>query len=194
MTHTHGQSVLEVIIAIGIFALMGSAVTSMLLGGIIAIGQSGDESEATVYVREALEAVRSIRDGAWNELMYTTAQVALSAGEWILVNNPAPQAIGKYSRTITFLDVCRNASNVIVTCGSGGDTLDLHSKQVRASVSWDTRPGVTNTVSESMYLTNWDSREWTEDTTAHFSDGTFTNTEVSLTAGDGDGAVLLLEQ
>jgi len=189
-----GQSILEVIIALGVFALMSAAVVSMLVGGVVALGQGGDRTEATALARDALEIVRSIRDGAWNEFIYPTAQLTLSGGQWVLVSSPNPQQIGKYFRAITFSNICRNASRDIVVCGSGGDTPDVHSTEVAVTVSWETRPGITNTVSERMYLTNWDSREWTEDTTAHFADGTFTNTVSSGTAGDGDGAVLLQQQ
>jgi hypothetical protein len=77
----------------------------------------------------------------------------------------------------------------VVSCP--GSYLDRHSVVVTATVDWQPRPGVTNTVRRTAELTNWDTLEWREDVTAEFSDGSFASTATSGSLGDGDGAVVL---
>jgi len=62
-----GQSLLEVIIALAIFALISSALVSLSLGGFVGLEQGGEHMQAQALAQEGIEAVRSIRDRAWNE-------------------------------------------------------------------------------------------------------------------------------
>jgi len=92
-------------------------------------------------------------------------------------------------RPIDFAPVCRDGSNEIAVCPAV--YTDVHSKEATVTIAWTIRDGITNFVQHILYVTNWDSREWVEDTVTDFSDGIFTDTEVSSTLGDGDGAITL---
>lgn len=185
-----GQSILEVIIALAIFGLIAAALASLSVGGLVGLEQGGEQTQAEALAQEGIEAIRSIRDGAWNENVYTTSSVAISGGEWVFSGEGTTETIGKFTRTISFKDVCRDASDDIAPCPS--TYTDVHSKEATVAISWETRPGVTNIVQKIAYITNWDSRDRLEDVTADFADGTFTTT-TSTTLGDGDGAVTLEE-
>ncbi len=160
LNHQRGQSILEVIVAMAIFALIGAAMVAMVVGSFIALTQGGEQTQAEALAQEGIEAVRSIRDGAWNEIIYSQSAVTTSSSQWIFSGEGTDETIGQYSRTITFSNVCRDGSNDITTCP--GSYTDVHSKQAAVSVSWETREGITNTVQRIAYLTNWDSREWTQ--------------------------------
>ena len=71
-----GQSLLEVIVAMAIFALISAAMITLSLGGFTALEQGGEHTEAKALAQEGIEAVRAIRDSAWNELIYTTSSVS----------------------------------------------------------------------------------------------------------------------
>ena len=191
MNYNSGQSILEVIVALAIFALIGAAMTSLATGGFVALQQGGEYIEATALAEEGTEAVRAIRDGAWNENIFSTSSVSSSSGRWIFNGEDTTETIGQYTRTISFDDVCRDGSDNITICP--GSYTDLNSKQTTVTVIWNTRVGISNTVKRVAYITNWDSQYWVEDTNSDFTDGTFSSSENSTTLGDSDGAIILQE-
>lgn len=188
----YGQSLVEVVVALAIFALLAAAIVTLAAGSFIGLNKGGEQTQAEAFAEEGIEAVRAIHDRAWNELIYSPAKISAAGNQWGLISTPSELIDNKYTRTITFSDVCRNSSNDIADCP--GTYTDVHSKRVTVKVEWTAGPSVTNMVQRIAYLTNWDSREWIEDVVNDFSDGTVFNTEVSPTLGDGDGAVVLLAQ
>ena len=197
-----GQGLLEVILAMAIFAAIAGTLITMSVGGFRGLEQGGEQTEAEGFAEEGMEAIRSIHDRAWNEITGVTAQVGISSGKWVITGTGDQTGLGtngKFTRAISFADVCRdNTSQNIVACGAPSSYTDLHSKKVTATITWTTRGGQTNTVQKIAYLTNWDSREWVEDTTAQFTDvgTTFTSTQEDAAApgGEANGAVTLQKQ
>lgn len=187
-----GQSLLEAIIAMAIFVLVAVSIATLVLGSFTALQNAGAQTQATAIAQEGIEAVRSIKDGAWNELKYNQSKIAINSNQWILSGEGTTEQIGNYLRTISFSDVCRDAGNNIVDCP--GVYTDIYSKKVSVSVSWPIRGGTNVSVQQIAYLTNWQSRYWKEDLLADFNDGSFQSTAVSPTLGDGDGAVILQTQ
>lgn len=178
-----GQSILEVIVAVAIFSLIGAAMASMAVGSFTALTQGGEQTEAVNLAQEGIEAVRAIRDRAWNENIYNKSSIAVNSNEWIFNGEGTEETIGQYARTITFSDVCRDNNDEIVVCP--GDYIDVHSKKATVIVSWEIRSGVVNSVQKITYLTNWDSKEWVEDAIVDFDDGIFDNTATSTLLGNG---------
>jgi len=154
----HGQSIVELIIAIAIFSLISAAITTMVVGSFTGLTRGGEQTQAEALAREGIEAVRSIKDRAWNENVYSTSSVSVNSNQWNFDGEGSTETIGKFTRVISFEDVCRDVSNNIVDCP--GDYLDVQSKKVTVVVSWEVREGVLNTVRHSSYVTNWDSKEW----------------------------------
>jgi len=64
MRFSKGQSILGVIIAMAIFALMASSIAKTSVGNISALNQGGEQSRAEALAIEAVESVRAIKDGA----------------------------------------------------------------------------------------------------------------------------------
>jgi len=64
-------------------------------------------------------------------------------GAWNAIVQPPQEIIdGRYTRDVTIADV------------------DIHTKKITATVSWDSRPGITNSVERETYISNWDSKMW----------------------------------
>lgn len=187
-----GQSIMEVVLVMAIFGILAAALASLVVGGLRSLQQGGQQTEAEALAQEGMAAVRSIRDGAWNELLYDQSKVEVVGSQWVLSGEGTSETIGIFTRTISFSDVCRDGTDDIVACP--GTYTDVHSKKVVVAVEWDTTTGATNAVEKTAYLTNWDSQDWTEDVTSDFTDGTFSSTENSVSLGDGDGAVTLQAQ
>jgi hypothetical protein len=158
--NNRGSSLLEVIIAIALFGFICSALVSMSLGGFTSLYQGGEYVEAEAFAQEGIEAVRTIRDSAWNKLTYTTSAVTSTGNVWQFVGENSTSTLGKYSRTISFASVCRDGTNTIVACP--GSYTDLNTKQALVTVSWLSAQNVVNSIQKVTYLTNWDSRDWTQ--------------------------------
>jgi Tfp pilus assembly protein PilV len=155
-----GQSLLEVIIAMAIFSLIAAAMVTLATGGFVALNQGGEQTEAEALAQEALEAVRAIRDNAWNEIIYTTSSVSISGSEWVFDGEGLTDTVGQYTRTIQFDDVCRDESDSLTDCP--GSYTDVHSKKVTVYVSWEVRGGITNEIEQITYVSNWDSSDWVQ--------------------------------
>ena len=65
-----GQSLLEVIIALAIFALIGSFMAPFIVESFVGLERGGEQTQAEALAQEGIEAVRSIKDSAWNEIFY----------------------------------------------------------------------------------------------------------------------------
>ena len=84
-----GQSLLELIIALAIFSIIVISIATTSLGGYTGLIRGGEYLRASAFSQEGIEAIRSIRDRAWNELIYSggaTAGIEISGNQWILNN------------------------------------------------------------------------------------------------------------
>jgi hypothetical protein len=158
--YTRGQSIVELIVAMAIFALVSSSLATLSIGGFSALGDGGVRTEATALAMEGVSAVRAIRTRAWNENIYNTSAVSVLGGEWVFDGEGTTEIIGIFTRTISFQDICRDISKAIVSCP--GSYVDPHIRLAVVEVDWQTRPGVTSSVQQSTYVTNWDSTDWVQ--------------------------------
>ncbi len=153
-----GQSILEVILALAIFALFAATMVSLILGSFESLGRGSDYLAAAALADEALEAARSIRDGAWNELVFNQSAATSTSGEWQFVAEGTDEQIGKFHRVLTFSPVCRDGSLNLTVCPAGAT--DLYSRAAKAVVDWTTPAGTAAAVERQTLFTDWDSRDW----------------------------------
>ncbi|MEK7648942.1 MAG: hypothetical protein AAB400_03425 [Patescibacteria group bacterium] len=158
MNKKKGQAILEIVIALAIFSFIAMALVSLMLGSLHGGQQGSQHLEADALAQEGLEAIRSIRDGAWNELPATPSGVAISANQWIA--SGASNSIPPFTRTITVSDVCRTSQGDSASCPAS--YTDPHTKYAESRVDWTTLENTPNRVVRSSYLTNWDSSVWTQ--------------------------------
>ena len=100
--HKPAMSLVELIIAMAIFALIVLGLTGMVVGGYTALDRSGEQTEASALAQEGIEAVRSIKNRAWNNLSYSTSGVQIVGGQWTFTGEGTVDTIGKYTRTISW--------------------------------------------------------------------------------------------
>lgn len=148
-----GFSVLEIMLAVGIFAVFASGAVIAVLQGIEMNRLGQEETIAVEYATEGMEAVRSIRNRDFALLENTAgAGIARDSGVWIFSGSEDVFA-GKYSRAIVVSDVRRDGSGDIV---ESGGTVDEDTKRVTATVSWDASVSRHDSVVLTTYLTNWE--------------------------------------
>ncbi|MFA6295976.1 MAG: hypothetical protein WC663_01340 [Patescibacteria group bacterium] len=175
-SYCKGQSLVEIVIALGIFVIITSGIITLSLGSLISERQGGEITQATFFMQQGAEATRSIQDLAYNKLAYysdgLTHGLDNSSGvwEWSGLNNIKDQ----FTRTIKIEDVTRDTSGNI-----GAGINDLETKKITVSSDWAFALGRANQVQSIFYLTNWNRGLWVEDTVADFSDGIFNDTYVS---------------
>jgi type II secretory pathway pseudopilin PulG len=157
-----GQSVLSMIVALGIFALLAASLVSLVLGSFNNLNRARELVVADGLAQEGVEAVRAIRDRAWNELIYNQSTVATSSGRWILLGEGVNEKIDKFNRSIEFFPVYRDGDGEIVAASAPGAYEDVLSRQVKVNLSWENELGGTNNVERRFYLTAWRAKWWSQ--------------------------------
>ncbi len=150
-------SLIEVIVALAIFSLVAVSLISLSAGSLNPWLNLGASNQAEDLAQEGLEAVRSIKNRAWNELNFKTSGLSLIENVWSLMGEGTEETIGDYSRSLSFTDVCRDTQGQIVSCSVG--RLDPHIKEATVKVSWGVAP-TTKQIVRTTYLTNWNSFFW----------------------------------
>ncbi|MEI7452454.1 MAG: LamG-like jellyroll fold domain-containing protein [Candidatus Falkowbacteria bacterium] len=147
------MSLVELIIAMAIFALIVMGLTGMAVGGYTALDRSGEQTEAASLAQEGIEAVRAIKSQAWNNLSYSTSGVQIVGGQWAFTGEGTTDTIGRYTRTISFANVCLNSDNItIAACPA--DHVDPLSKMVTVDVAWSAGTKTSHVIRQ-QYLTNY---------------------------------------
>lgn len=92
-----GQSLIELLIAMGVFVLAVSAIAFLILDAYIADRAGRERTQATFLAEECLEQARVTRDGDWDSL-----------------DSTSPETIDKFFRTMTVEDI--DSSRKKITC------------------------------------------------------------------------------
>lgn len=149
-----GQSLIEIVVAVGLAAAMLPAVLTGLVASREGQAQGQQRTEALGLSREAAEEVRQVRNAGWEGL----------------VNGTTNSTIGNFSRSVLIENYVR------------GGEIDPSMKKVTATVSWTTP--LPNQVSNIFYLSRYlDNLNYVQTTEAEFNTGTKTGTVVTNTAG-----------
>ena len=134
-----GQSLVELLVAMGVFVLFASAVSFLVIDSYIAHRAGKEETIAVFLAQEGLEAARSIRDSNWLDLVDGEYGIAVSGGQWVFQGSENDVS-----------DKLRNGRRKVIV-----SSVDPDRKRVEAQVLWDfslTRSRMINLIT---YLTNW---------------------------------------
>jgi len=135
-----GFSLVEILLAVGIFALFGTIMLSAFVYGREGVRLAGDRSRATEIANGGLEVVRNIANPNYSNLSSfsngTNYYIASVNNRWQLTT--IPQTIdNKYTRIVNFSD------------GPNG------SRKVTVTVNWEQNSNRTGTLSTNTYFANW---------------------------------------
>lgn len=185
-----GQFIIELLITIGLTSIMLPA----LLTGFFSVRSStlsqDQKLQAVSYLKEAVEAVRIVRNNSWSQVATNgTFHPIISGSSWILVSGTEVISPYNFSRQIVIDNVYRDLNGTIVTTGG---TLDSSTKKVTVTVSWNAP--VFSNVNSVIYITRYlDNNSLIQTSETDFNAGSITNTvitninggEVTLGAGGG---------
>ena len=183
MKNRNGQSLVELVVVMGLAAILIPVVFAGFITAQEGKPQQQQRAQATNLMREAEEALRSIRERDWTLVASTgTYHPVVSSGSWALA--PGSETINGLTRSVTIADVFRNDQGVIVPVGG---TKDPSTRNIVTTVSWTT-PRQTS-VSSTGYLTRYlDNLTFVQTTDTDFNAGTLAGTAVTNTNG---GEVIL---
>ncbi|HSE61384.1 MAG TPA: prepilin-type N-terminal cleavage/methylation domain-containing protein [Candidatus Saccharimonadales bacterium] len=183
MYKQRGQTIIELLVAIGISAIMLPALATAVFASREGRAQDAERLQAAALLRETDEAVRSVREKGWAAFAVNgTYHPAINIAAWNLV--AGSEVVGNFTRQVVISDVQRNAAGAIVP--SGG-TIDQSTKKVTTTVSWS-QPMNGSLSTETYYQRYLGNAAWAQTTQAEFNAGTKTNTTATST---GDGQVEL---
>ncbi|MBI5306343.1 hypothetical protein HZB04_02050, partial [Candidatus Wolfebacteria bacterium] len=130
-----GQSLFEVLIALGIF-IMGVASTGFLvMDSASGFRKGAERTQAVSLAQEGLEASRSIRDGDFDNLTAGYHGIAKSGNNFIFQG--ASDITGPFTRTILVSDI------------------DADTKKIESSVVWQFLANRQDSVVLTEYFTDW---------------------------------------
>lgn len=134
-----GQSLIEVLVAMGIFVLAVSAVNFLIIDSYVAYQLSQEMTLASFLAEEGIEAARSIRDESWNRLISGEHGLAVSENKWNFQ--------GSEEDVSQYLD--NGKRKIIVT------DIDPDRKKIISQINWDFSDTRTERIEMVTYLTNW---------------------------------------
>src|SRR3990167_10677941 len=153
-----GFSVIEIILAAALFMIIATGSITVILQGLDSNRLGQEQTVANQYAAEGMEAVRSIKNQNFANLVNSAGSgVIQSGGVWIFSgtnNTNTFNPVGRYTRTIKVESVNRDAvppaGNIVVS-----GTLDPDTKKITSTVSWNFTPSRLNSVELISYLSDW---------------------------------------
>lgn len=153
-----GFSLVELVVAIGIFLVLGTGITYLATGSYTYFTGTGDTRLQERFAQDALETLDIIKDRSWSDIesndggdsVGETGGVRIDKdanGDWVI--SSGSETRGAFTRYIYISTVQRNSNDEIVTSG-GID--DPSTKKVVVVIR---ATGLTDYHVES-YLNNWD--------------------------------------
>lgn len=158
-----GQMLVELIMAIGISAVIIPALLTGLVASREGRPQQQQRAQATALLRETITAVKNAKETDWTMFAVNgTYHPAIVANKWTLSANA--QTVNGLTQQIVLSDVYRDNSGTIV---SSGGTLDPSTKQALVTISW-VKPQ-TSSISSTIYMTRTTNLTYTQTTVADFT-------------------------
>lgn len=132
---TRGFLLIEIILTSSLFILFLTAFAGVFYYGLQSSTAAGNRGKAVMLVDEGMEAVRSIRNMNFSNLVDGTYGLSYSNSQWNLIGTP--DVSGLFTR------------QVVIT------TVDPNRKQVTVTVTWQETPSRPGSVSAQARFTNW---------------------------------------
>lgn len=152
-----GQSLVELLLAIGLSAVLLPALLTGFVASREGKAQAGQRTEAVALLKATVEAVRSVREKGWSNFATNgTFYPEISGSSWTLTAcSPTCPTVNGFNRQIVISNVQRGTCpgpdcGKIVT--TGGAT-DPSTKKAVTTVSWGTP--YLSSITSTLYLTRY---------------------------------------
>lgn len=137
--YSKGQSLLELIISIGIFVAVIASLVFFVFDSYLSNRLSNEMTKANFLAEEGLEAAKSIRDNNFSDLLAGSHGLIISNGHWI------------FQGTEEDISSQLNSGKRVVLI----ENIDSNRKKITSSVNWNFTENRPEEVRLVSYLTNW---------------------------------------
>jgi len=137
-----GQSLIELIIAIALFAAVILGLSLFIFDSYNASRLALDMTKADFLAEEGLEAARSIRDDSFSNLSAGSHGLVISSGHWIFLQG-----------TTEDLSTELNGGTRVIKIEN--DPIDQNIKKITSTITWKFTENRSEEVKLISYLTNW---------------------------------------
>lgn len=140
-TTVRGIGLIEVLVAVSIFALVLVAVVNAFHLYTKAVRGNVARAEAFIFAEEGIEAARYLRDTSYSSTIASFTkgmpyQLVFTGNNWIATTT-ATTTESQFTRTVTFTEVYRDGTTAdIVASSSPGAVLDPLTTHVAVAVMW----------------------------------------------------------
>lgn len=173
-----GQTLVELILVIGIAAIVLPALLTGLFASRNGKPQQAQRMQAITVLKETETAVRNVRNTNWAALgVNGTFHTQIAGSQWTLVGSPLTNSSG-ITQEVVISDVKRDVNGAIVQTGG---TTDPSTKKITINISW-TQPAQ-SLISSTLYLTNTKNQTKIHTKNTDFTPGKRVSTIVTNTAG-----------
>lgn len=173
-----GLSLLEIIIAIGVFAVLAAGLLNLVIVPLYSSGNVAGQERGMYLGQEGIEAAKAIRNTGWNQLTLGAHGLLSTGGKWTFSgasdNSPLGCVTGSadcYTRVVTVSAVSRSGAKCDGDIVTSGGCVDQRTKLIGADVTWTTGFGAAQALHYATYVTNWDNFSRAYDTAADFGTG-----------------------
>ncbi|MBU4369712.1 hypothetical protein KKG58_03025 [Patescibacteria group bacterium] len=175
MKHQKAQSLIELLIALGVFVLVVTAINFLSLDTYIADRAGGERTQATFLAKEGIEAAISISDNNWEDLILGEHGLTISDGNWVFqgTEDDFSDQLTQGRRVITI----EEDANCNTNC-----------RKITSEVTWQLTSARPQTVTLVTYSTNLVSHNWLQTLLTDFNLGKRNSVQTTET---GDGEVKL---
>lgn len=135
-----GQSLLELVIAIGVFVIVVSGLSFFILDSYNSGRLSYEMTKANFLAEEGIDAVISIRNNNWDDLLPGNHGLLIQDNKWIL----------SAGNEESLKDYLREGNRVIEV-----QDVEENKKKIISKVSWKFEENRVEEIELYTYLTNW---------------------------------------
>jgi len=154
-----GTSIIEIVIAIAIFAIISSSFALILIHSFSGIMRAEEYLKAQSMIDEAESAIISIKKRAFNEIIYNESSISNDSGKWELLGEGKNFSEDGFLREIYFLNIFRDSAGVYVASTSDDAFNDPLSKKVLIDLSWqDNNKDLS--LEKEFLISSWESSYW----------------------------------
>jgi hypothetical protein len=175
MKQYKGYSLVEFVIAIGVFAAVASSVVFFSIEIYSSIYDQQMRTVADSSRQSIMDKVLAVKASSWAELIAGqgagTFYLDEVNGKYTLTSGTSTQGAIAYSITVSGVN---RDSNGAITQSGGTD--DPHTKNISVNFTWTDKLGRPKNYTNSFYLNDWFTYKWFQTTKAEFDSGTFTQT------------------
>lgn len=150
--HMRGFSVIEVLVAMGIFLIIAVGGVTLFLQTFTTGRLEAEQTNAKQLAQEGIEAARSIGRQDWSNLVAGAHGLTNGSGFWEF--SGTSETIGKYTRSVAVSDVRRECAQGTGDIVETGGLSDPDTFKIATSVDWNVTPTRANSTTFETYLTN----------------------------------------